>query len=210
MTRDEVVQILGWRLGNRTDMQERILREMDFVQTTVLEENEWLPWFLESEWANALTTVGEARVPLPVDMLVEIEESHLYISKDGGEQKRLVKKDHDTAKSLRPGSGQPEFYAIAAGYFHFFPTPDYAYELGMRYMARDVLMSAANVETKWLKHASDLVIGEVGAAIAGKHMQNPTLAATFQVDAQKAWNRLLTKHTALSELNMTRALGGDT
>lgn len=209
MTRDEAVTLLGWRLGNRTDMAERILREMDFVQTTVLEENEWLPWFLETEWANALTTAGESRVPVPADFLTEIEESHLYISQPDGTQKRLVKKDYDTAKSLRPGSGMPEFYAISAGYFHFFPTPDAAYELGMRYMARDALMSAANVETKWLKHSSDLVIAEVGALLAGKHVQNPTLAAGFKEDAQKAWNRLLTKHTALNELNMARALGGD-
>lgn len=209
MTRDDVVRLLGWRLGDRSDMQERILREMDFIQTTVLEENEWMPWFLESEWASAQTTVGEARVPLPTDFLVEIEESHLYISKDGGEEKRLVKKDMDTAKSLRPGSGQPEYYAISGGYFYFYATPDYAYDLRMRYYAKDALMSAANVETLWLKHASDLVMALVGEAIAGKHIQNLQQAAAFQADAQKAWNRLLTKHTALNELNMARALGGD-
>lgn len=209
MTRDKLVQLLGWRLGDRDDLVEKIIAEMDYVQTMVLEENQWLPWFLETELAEASTTPGENRVTLPEDFLGEIEESHLWIVTGDGQSLRLRKGEYDILKAQYPGEGQPQRYCISHGYFHLFPAPDQTYTLQMRYYARDVLMSLADVETRWLKFAGDVVMAAIGKEMSAKHLQNPTLAASFTADLATAWTRLLTKHTSLSEINLARSMNGE-
>ena len=180
MTRDEVVKIINLRLGNRR-MDETILLEMAFIQRSVLEARPWLPWFLESELASASTQAGERRVALPPDFLMEIEEESLWLETPGGGLIELEKTDYDRGLRTLPGSGQPVAYALASGYFQFFPKPDAAYALQMRYYAKGVDISAANVEISWLLHAADLVAAEVGLVIAEKHLQNQALADSMRI-----------------------------
>lgn len=211
MTRDQVVQLLGWRLGDRSDMAERIALEMVMVQETLLEGNKWLPWFLEKEWVGATTMAGMPSVAVPTDFLEEIEEGHLYLTTPAGVELRLVKKDYDTANSLTFGRspGQPEYYARLGEAFYFFPTPDLDYPLAMQYYGRDAGMADANVETLWLKHASDVAIAAIGKELCEKHIQNPEQAVAFGNDLQKAWDRLYVKHIAMQEINAARVMGGN-
>lgn len=209
MTRDDVVKLLGYRLESREDLAERIHLEMDFVQSTILEEHEWLPWFLESELAEAATTPEEWRVPVPEDFLMEIEPSALWIVDAEGVRHELVKKDMDLAVKLEPGTGLPKYYSLQGEYFYFAPCPDATYSLQMLYYAKDARMSLANVETRWLKHAADLVIACVGRELAEKHIQNDALAASFANDIGPAWERLLKKQQARIEINQSRSMGGD-
>ena len=209
MTRDEVVRLLGFRLESREDLAERIHAEMDFVQTTILEEHEWLPWFLESELAEASTTPGEWRVPVPEDFLIEMEPASLWIVDAEGVRHELIKKDMDVATRIAPGTGLPKYYSLQGDYFYFAPVPDAAYPLQMLYYAQDTRMSLANVETKWLKYAADLVIACVGREVAEKHIQNDALAASFANDIGPAWARLLNKQQARIEINQSRSMGSD-
>jgi len=208
MTRDQVVQLLGWRLGDRDDMALRIELEMKLAQSTVLEVHAWLPWFLLKDWSGALTTAGAETVPLPADFLDEAEESHLYI-KLGDQWKRLRKMDLDSARSYYTTNGVPQAYARLGERLYLAPIPDAAYELKMEYYGRDTDMTAANVETQWLRYASDLVIAVVGKELAEKHIQNPEQAAAFSADIELAWNRLYTQHVAMGEVNQSRSLGRD-
>lgn len=211
MIRDQLIQLLGWRLGDRTDMGERIIAEMPFVQRQELEQHAWLPWFLETELAEALTAPGDARVALPEDFLAEIDEQHLWIVKEAGQPSvELLKWEYDDAKRQFPGSGEPVAYAVTGRYFHLFPTPELAYPVQMRYYAMAPDMSLDNSETPWLKYASDVVLNALGRHIAGTHLQNPQLAERFAADLQNAWTTLYTRHTARQEVNMERALGGRT
>lgn len=209
MKRDELVKILAWRLGDRKDMAERITAEMDFVQRTVLEEHAWLPWFLESGLATASTKAGERRVSLPADFLMEIEESHLWVLPVGGTPARLHKGAYDKLQAKNPGTGQPHSYCISGDSFQLFPTPDGVYALQMQFYGRDTLMSVDNVETKWLRHASDVVLAAIGKELTEKHLQNPAQAQAFATDLAKAWERLYSKHVALAEINQVRSMNGD-
>jgi hypothetical protein len=209
MTRDDVITLLGYRLESRTDLGERIMLEMRLVQSTILEEHEWLPWFLESELAEASTTAGEWRVPVPDDFLMEMEPAALWITDETGTRRELKKMDMDVAAARYSGSGCPQVYALQGNYFYLFPTPDQAFPLQMLYYARDTDMAAENVETNWLKYAPDLVIACVGREVAEKHIQNDALAASFAADIVPAWLRLLNKHTARVEANQSRYMGGN-
>lgn len=211
MTRDQVVQMLGWRLGDRSDMSERIVLEMALAQRVVLEENRWLPWFLLKDWAGGETVAGVPSVALPVDFLMESEEGHMYLTTVDGAQVRLKKQDYDIAKAATADSNpsQPLYYARQGNAFYFFPVPDAAYELDMQYYGQDTDMTTANVETNWLKYAPDLVLAVVGKELVEKHIQNPEQMAGFANDAVAAWERLYAKHVAMQEVNEARYMGGD-
>lgn len=210
MTRDQLIELLGYRLGDRTDMGQRALAEMPLVQGSTLEGNKWLPWFLEKEFVGA-TVEAQNYVPLPDDFLGEIEESHLWITTAEGRQLRLVKKDYDVLKALcaEAENQQPQYYARVKGKLMLGPVPDAVYSLTMQYYARDTDMAAANLETEWLKHASDVVMAELGYVLASKHVQLPELAAAFQQDTLRAWDRLYVRHCEIQETNQLRSMGGD-
>lgn len=208
MTRDKLIELLGWRLGDRKDMAERAVAEMDFVQTFTLEAHHWLPWFLEKEFSALQVLSGTAKVALPADFLAEIEDSPLYLVDSAGARTKLAKDSYDSLLQAYPGTGTPAGYCFTQSGLQLFPYPDQAYTLEGRYYGKDALMSAADAETLWLAHAGDLVMALLGVELAAKHLQDTALAAVFSADAQVAWERLLYKHTSREELNVSRAMGG--
>lgn len=205
MTKADVVQLLGWRLGDRDDMAARIDAELPFIQEQVLEAQPWCPWFLLTEEATASTTVGERRVPLPEDFLMEAEESHLYITLVHGDIP-LVKMDFDSALAKYPGEGTPVAYAIQGRNLCLFPVPGEVWPITMNFYGRDVSIRDDSANSLWLKYAGDLVLAELGKVIAGKHIKDANAAAAFALDAQTAWNRLYHKHVAMTELNIERGM----
>lgn len=182
--------------------------EMEMIQTSVLEASPWLPWFLQKDFAGS-TTAGVETLDLPADFLLEIEESNLYLQTAEGVWLRLVKKDLEVVRSLTIGEAQPRYYAIAGEKIYLGPTPDAEYSVKMEYYGKDTPMAEANVETAWLREASDVVIAELGKVLAENHLQNPEQAASFATAANTAWDRLYRKHVDRLETNNARALGGN-
>jgi hypothetical protein len=217
MTHDDLVKIVGFRLGDRSDMASRVDLELDFVQDTVLEAMPWHPWFLESEAATASTVVGDRRVPLPLDFLGEVEESHLYAEADNGALLELKKLDPDVAQSKFGAietagyGGFPLAYAVSGLYYMIYPASDKPYPIHMRYYAKDVRMSdpAQTANSKWLRFAQDLVLAELCQVLAAKHIKDAEAAAGFAKDASEARTRLYATHTARMETNQPRSLGGN-
>lgn len=206
MTKSELVQLLGWRLGDRDDVEERINAELVYIQDNVLEAKEWCPWFLLSEESHASTVAGDARVPLPDDFLMEAEEQHLYILVNG-EKKELTKVDPDRILRKGEAPGVPYAYASVGEYLYFYPLPDAAYPVYMRYYKKDIPLNTEGTVPKWFKYAGDVVLSEVGKVIAGKHLKDAGAEASFAADAQAAWIRLYSKHTAMQDVNMARNMG---
>lgn len=207
MLRDDLFSLLSQRLGNRADLISRMETEVQLLQDTVLEQHAWLPWFLETEIATATTTVGDERVLLPVDFLIEIEEEALWVYVDTEENpySALKKMPYDAMIARYPGPGRPYAYALGGNYFLLRYIPDAEYIVKMRYMAKDDALTT-NIQNKWLKFASDVVLAELGIVFAEKHMQHFELAQTFRADATAAWNRLYSVHVARQEANLSRVM----
>ena len=92
MLRDELITLIGWRLGDRDDMAARAVSEMQYTQQYILEANSWLPWFLEADAVGLATEAGIRSVPLPVDFLREIEAARPYlILADGTSLRKFLK-----------------------------------------------------------------------------------------------------------------------
>ena len=209
MIRDKVVELLGWRLGNRKDMATRALSEMVLVQSTVLEGHHWFPWFLQKDLVGVSTAATVGTIALPTDYLGQIEGRGLWITLPNGQLKKLVLGDYEELLAKYPGSSIPEAWCIEDSFIHIFPTPDAVYPVNWRYFARDIDMSLDNVETKWLKYAADLVLACVGRQLAEKHIQNPTLAQAFGQEIEPAWDRLAKQETVQQDTNRNSYMGGE-
>ena len=207
MKKQAFIELMQHKLEGRDDLAEVIVAEMDFCQTAILESNAWLPWFLESEVSVAATTVGDSRVQLPSDFLLEVEEAVLHLELENGVIAPLRKMDYDVAfQRYGRGKGMPKMYALVGDYFYVFPTPDESFRISMLYYARDRLPSETdlNTENRWLKHASGLFLAVVGRELAAKVVQNDGLTAAFTADIMPEWQKLYNRHTAIKENNRER------
>jgi len=210
MTRDEISDLLAQRLNNRTDLVARINSELVLAQSMRLEQNGlFYPWFLVTEYSAEMTEMDENRVPIPSDFLSEIEDVGLWVQNEVEEWVPLVKGDEDDLMSrLGSTSGRPTSYALIGEHFSLFPIPDDNYTIRMRYYAAQPALTS-NIENGWTKYAADLLIAEVGEAIAAFHMQNPALAAEFTKSKAAAWARLGIAHEARIHANREYTMGGN-
>lgn len=208
MMRDALIASVAVRLGQRQDLVPAMEGELNIIQETVLESHHWLPWFLETELAWTDVVVGEERVPLPTDFLREIEDQALWLRDSSGELLgELPRKAYDDLLRTFPLTGRPKAYSTNDAYFFLRPVADQAYQVAMRYYAKEPLLTADG-ENKWLKHAPQVVMYELASVMAGEYMQYPELATLFQGKAQQAWDRLYRKHISVEEDNRSRVMEG--
>jgi hypothetical protein len=206
MVRDELVELLSWRLGDRDDMSERIIAEMQYTQEYQLEANIWLPWFLEVDSVGLTVTAGVPYMDLPVDFLREIEGHfpRVYVS---GQSINLTKADLTTAEIWATGTGIPKYYSIMGNQMSLSPIPDQNYSIDWRYYGKSIPIHSTNEATPWLVHAGDLVLALVGQVVASKHLRDVKIAGEFANDAVFAWARLEGAQMERREVNLERAMG---
>lgn len=213
MLRDAIVALIAQHCGNRDDLDTKIIAEMDYVQTIELEQSgNSLPWFIMTEDATASTTANEPRLPVPTDFLIEIDDQMLEVyNSDTGRYQEIRKGTQDELAELyaEEATGLPKRYSLSGHYFRFFPTPDAAYTIRMRYMASQALPSSGNIENPWMKYASDLIMAKVGMRVAGLHLKDFDTATLFKAMETAAVARLLKLQTAREEANRTRSMGDD-
>ncbi len=208
MLRDEVVDVIVRRLGNREDLKDDIILEMQIAQEVRLEMNgEVTPSFLVTEQAVASTTASEPRVELPSDFLIEVEEQGLWYQSEEGNWLPICKGPADKLE-LRYGSseGAPLHYALVGNYFELYPTPDKVYKLRMNYAQAQPSLKD-NIENAWTSQGLDLLLAEVGFTVASEVMQDDKLATRF--DKVAAWRRLEINEVAKEEANRSRIFGGE-
>lgn len=209
--------LVNVRLGNSTvaTILDSIELEMALIQETVLEQNGRItPWFLATEMAEVLTEAGEQRLETPSDFIKENDDDgglYLYDStQEDTPWVKLTKGDHDDLlHEFQDTQDKPQKYCLDGDYFRLFPTPDAEYTIKMRYYAKDESVAGgdADFENKWLQHASDLVIAETAKACAAHILQDFELAASFDTDIQRAWDRLSVMDTARREAARERNFG---
>lgn len=208
MDRDAAVTLLANRL-QRSDLTSRIITEMQFVQENKLEGAEFLPWFLLSENLTEVTVANEERVAVPATFLREYEAGALWVY-DTASVKwlELKKDDYDFLANKFPTEVQiPRYYSLDNNYFRLKPVPDIVYTLRIKCYLRDSILST-NIENNWLKNASDWLIAEVGAIMAGQHLRNKKLSEEFKAEATKAKTRVYVTHEARMHANRDYTMGG--
>jgi len=210
MLRNTAVRLLAQRLNNRTDLDEAIIQEMQLAQEMRMEQGgRFTPWFMVTEYATKLTDPQENRIPVPDDFVIELEEEPVWVLATDGVWKPLTKKGEGALQQYFGETLQllPTHYALEGDHFTLFPVPDQAYQVRFRYGARQAPLTT-NIENSWLKFAPDLMIGEVGEAVAMHVMQNDKLAAGFTKTKNEAWERLFIMNEARIHANRSYQMEG--
>ena len=191
MLRDAAVAILQKRLGNRTDLADDIVTEMQ-LQQLELEQAEVLPWFLMTTDATLTTEVGAPdQLVIPSDFLREVEEDALeWYNVDTWTQ--LDKDDYDRIKRADlTDFTAPSYYAILGPSLFFRPSPTEQITLRWTYYAKAALLTS-NIENVWLEHAPGVLINATGHEMA-KYLQNPKLEALFAKSLARSVNAMWTQ-----------------
>lgn len=214
MTGQEVVDLLGYRLGNRTDLATVALLEMKLAQTRV-EGMPTKPWFLEQDYTTSFeTTANQEYVNVPTGFLIEKDEGGLWyqdttittpdqwieIVKDGYSVMKAYYKD-DVA-------GKPEKYDLIGSKLYLRPIPDAVYPLRLVAFFKDSVIALGS-ENLWLANAPDVILALAGEVLASRHIQEPNLAKSFANDFTLAYNRMKVEHESHLHTNRTYSMGDD-
>lgn len=211
----EAVDLVAYRLGNRTDLDARIKAEMGNIQEFTLERAPLLPWFQLSEDASASTVAGESRISVPADFIRECEESAMWVYDSSADQpwKELEKTDLDKIRRSLGYTidltGKPEVYALEGGYYRLAPTPDAVYTLYHRYYksddnARDLTGTQTN---NWLTYAGDLVVAETCVVMGRQLRFGKEAQMQFESDRKEAEARYLIDQEARKHVNRRYQMG---
>lgn len=210
MLRDDAVNMIALQLGNRTDLNDKIITVMQLVQDTELEATGVLmPWFLLTEDASTVLAAGESRVAIPTDFLLEDEDWGVGIEDENGYVDWLKKGDYDDlAVGYKDVTGVPKQYSLNGSYFYLFPLdPNADHVIHMRYYAKADNITSNNIENVWLKYAPDAVIAYTGFYLADRVLQNTELANKFAAAKQAAFVRLVTHNESRMHANRHYRMG---
>lgn len=214
MTGQEVVDLLQYRLGNRTDLATVALLEMKLAQTN-LEGMPTIPWFLEQSYTTSFATVANQEyVDLPVSFIREKDEGGLWYQDTSistpDQWVEVVKDGYSVMKKYYKDAvvGKPTKYDLVGSRVYLRPIPDAVYNLRIVAYFRDsaIALGSANL---WLTDAADVIIAASGEVLASRHLQDKTLASGFQSDFVIAYARLKKAHEARMHANRSYSMGDD-
>lgn len=212
MTGAQLLDMVMQRLGNRTDatLRAALAVEMAAAQEFVLEQMDFVPWFLLSENTSTTTTATEPRLALPSDFIMEDEDGALIYETADGVKTLLPKDEFDYAIEYFADTavGPPQAYALVGDYFYLFPTPDAAYTINLRYFAHDTAPTDTGTTNKWLSQAAMLLLAETGRVGASLYIQNQELAISFTEEYKRQKDLLWKKHEARMIVNRDIRMGG--
>jgi hypothetical protein len=210
MTRDEIVTLIKRTCGYRKTGDSDIVENMNLVQIQ-LERGPTYPWFLLSERAQILCSIGDERIPLPNDFLAEDEDDTIWIevtTDDPTTQEPLAKDEKDLLRDkYRNSSGQPVAYAMSGEYVRLFPIPDAAYKLWMQYYQKQESVLSGNIENKWLKYAPEVIMGEAGYLYAAG-LRDSNAMAVFDTMRKSARLVLEVENEEKKHSNRRYQIGG--
>jgi hypothetical protein len=197
VTGQEAFNLIMARL-NRTNatLRSQAVAEMQLLQRTKLEKGATLPDFLVLRDQSITLTAGDRRFSLPENFLRELNEDEtLWIIDDANVYYPLNKLDYEDGLRKFPSTAVgslPKDYFLEGKYGYVFPTPIIERTLRFSYYASDQLVSDTAIETLWLKHTPDLLIGATGAVIAALYVKDSEAALFFASLEQEAKKNYIT------------------
>lgn len=219
MNRDETIQEVADRLGNRTNLNSKILRNLSYVQRFVCERYPILPWFLITENLFATTTINEPKLQVPTGFLREVENGALWRQRTPDETSgkpwvELEKQPHDKLRSALGNElktpGPPTHYAILGEYWILAPVPDKEYTIYTRCYQRDLMASefSSGGETNgWMSHEWELLVAETVLRTA-RHLQwEQAIMREFRSDRDEAKRNFFVNEEARTNANLHYRMG---
>lgn len=213
MLRDDVVALIGQKLGWRTDKDTQIVTALKQAQ----EDFEagalsFLPWFMQSAVTGLSTVASTETVALPTGFVKEFDRGSLwkYIStNDAGEQwTQLGKSDYDAMiDKYEDTEDEPLVYDLIGELFYLRPIPDAVYTLKAIIHEEQTVLDT-NIENNWLKYGGKVMRGEAGFNLA-QDLRDAEAIAFFDTMRQAGKDALWRMHEAREHENQRYIMGGE-
>ena len=212
MTGAQALTMLMARLNRtNTTLRANALLEMIQYQKIILEKGGLLPDFLIVRNESVSLTAANRQFTLPSSFLRELDEDEtLWILDDDSVYTHMEKMDYEDGIDKFDSDDTdalPTDYAIEGLYGYVFPIPTVNRTLKLNYYAAGATIADDSVETVWLKHAPDLLIGGTGLIVNALYVKDAEAAAVFAAMEATARKRLVTEQTARAEAGRSRRMG---
>jgi hypothetical protein len=206
MTLDDMTALLAGRLGQRSDINQMIYREIQQAQRA-LEKTPPYPWFLQA----VATVDSDATTQILPDDFIELIEDIIYIRKPTNSTEYynrsfLVYGAYLEHVTMEPGFGVPKNFYIIGSFVGMTPAPDQSYTFDIPYYKRDVPLTNGSSENLWSTKAEDLLVAEAGWHVA-RNIRDNEAATLFGQDRAEARRRIAQETTSRLE-SMRRAVIG--
>ena len=214
MTGAQALTMLMARMSrSNTALRANCLLELDLFQKMTLEKGPIMPDFLIERDTTVALTAANRRFTLPTNFLRELDEDEtLFILDDDGVYHPMEKMDYedpiDQSQFTSADTGSlPLVYSLEGLYGYTWPIPTVNRTLKMNFYATGGTVADDGVETVWLKHASDLLLGGAGTIINALYVKDAEAATVFAAMEQRGMARLITEQTARAEAGRSRRMG---
>lgn len=211
MTRDEARKQIQDMLGHRKDLVDDIERALRFVQEE-LESEATLPFFLRVVDDSLSTTADENIIQRPQDFIRFWDDdpfSLIFTDESGGAATNfpLKKGSQKYLREAFSGETRTMGYSEVGEEFQLFPTPTDAWPLVISYYGKDRVLDS-NIENKWLRYLSGLMIGRAGFIVA-TGIRDKDAQAFFGALAAAGTEKLNQMSTAQDEAGGRWIMGGE-
>jgi len=155
MTLGTIIELISFRLGDRTGLEDKIIAEVELVQGTFEKGGDDLPWFLETRGV-ALTVPAGQSVALPTGFLRPIS-----VFAGTTEYCKATRED----LKLSASSGR-KLYAISNATLYLPDGDSDAVDLTIDYYAAATVLADQADTNGWSLNAPNMLIGRAGGNVA--------------------------------------------
>lgn len=197
MTRNQIRDLIALRLGNRTDLDDRIVSEMQLVQAD-LEQGDFLPWFLttlESDINNDATDTDiiylDTEIP---NFILPLEDADLerYDSTNAEwvplERRYSLRELQHADSRIFEDETLPYLYTIVGNQIRLLPDPGEVLTFRWWVSEKDTVLNT-DISNGWTNNAPEL-LASVTCAKMAPQLQMPDMTAVFAGMAEIALQRL--------------------
>lgn len=194
---EHILQTLFERTGRVEGFEKIIKSEITIVQRTVLEAQAVLPWFVEAISELNLESSTNNYVIVPDNFCREKEGPCLQLVRPDGSRRVLEKLSFADFQRFTNQEGEPSVYCLENDRIHvkgFDYSSDFKFKFSLHYYAHAEVAEGS----QWIRFAPDLVVAEVGRALARKYLKDDALNKEFSEEAMSAWenlNRLISQRS---------------
>lgn len=194
MTLGDIIKVISDRLGDRTGLDDRIIRELNFAQTELERSGDDLPWFLE-ESGTSLNVPTAQSVALPTGFLRMISVFATTTEYCKGDRSDL---------RLEGAKGR-KIYAISKSTL-FLPDGDSsAVALTVDFYKADTVLSKQTDTNGWTTDAPGMLIGNAGMQI-GAFLRDAEAVQLFAIQLARSEKKMKEEIVAREELGARREM----
>ena len=166
MTRDQVIELVRFRLGWHMNMSEAtILAHMDAVQSMYSGENSSLPlpWFLFHQFQTFIAVAADRSTAMVDDFICFADNWPLAVEDGDGTPHELTRESAIDMLGVTE-SGRPRWYTFDGSIVYLYPLPDVNYTVRCPCFRRGEALSE-DANSDWFVQFPNLIALETADAI---------------------------------------------